>query len=184
MFAGSVACQSCCASSCNRVETGRINVSENAKSFVNKLLPAFSTQSRIRTYGVYVLPHARMHTLSGKCESARCLSCPLLTRLHLKMRCSSHFLSIFASVSTHCDQSASVTCHTVWLECHFLSGDIWVIAEGNNNNNNNNITGIAFVSLPCGVFRAVVAFLRIEPITREGRSQCRVISWRSQRMHF
>lgn len=50
----------------------------------------------------------------------------LETGLHLKMKCSSHFLSVFTSVFTYRHQSAYVICHTVRLECHFLSGGICV----------------------------------------------------------
>lgn len=80
----------------------------------------------------YMFSHTHIHTHSDyasvKVHDASATHLP--TRLHLKMRCSSHFLSIFRSVSTYCDQSVSVTRHTVWLECHFLSGDIWIIGLG------------------------------------------------------
>lgn len=105
--------------------------------------------------------HTHSHALRRSVKVHDASAAHLPTRLHLKMRCSSHFLSIFTSVSTYCDQSASVTCHTVWLECHFLSGDIWVIIEGNNN-----IIDIAIGSLVCGLkstmwnFPTIVVFLK------------------------
>ena len=121
-----ISCHSCCDSSSYRIQSRRINVTENAKSLVNKLLyfPTFYTL--IHTYSVYVLSHTHIHGLASvRVHDASASHLP--TRPHLKIRCSSHFLSIFTSFSTHCDQSASVTCHSVWLECHFLSGDVWVM---------------------------------------------------------
>lgn len=77
----------------------------------------------------YVPSATHSHTLrlaSVKMYDASAAHLP--TRLHFEMRCSSHFLSIFTSVSTYCDRPSCVSCHTIRVECRsFFSSDISVI---------------------------------------------------------
>lgn len=93
--------------------------------------------------------------------------------------CLGHFPSVFTSVSTYWAQSASVTCHAVWLECHLLSGDIWVIIVGKNN-----IIIIEYSRVfslqPClnlcrVQFTCHSSISQIKPTTERGRAQNCVI---------
>lgn len=99
------------------------------RSLVSKLLrlPVFYIHMHSHiTCSVYVLPQTRSHAFT---EVWKCMMPQLPT--YLLGYIGKWDVSVISCQYSHqlSTQSASVTCHTVWLEYHFLSEDIWVIIE-------------------------------------------------------
>ena len=97
-----ISCHSCSDSSSYRIQSGRINVTENVKSLVNKLPYVLHSYTYSHIQRICSVTHTSSHTLRDtlrvacvKVHDASATHLP--TRLHQKIRCSSHFLSIFAS---------------------------------------------------------------------------------------
>lgn len=137
----------------------------------------------IVTCAPYMFSHTYLLTRYKKSVKVHDASTAHLpTRLHLTIRCSSHFPSVFTSLSTYWAQSASVTCHAVWLECHFLSGDIWVIIVGNNSiyHRHSRVFSLQPCSNLCRAqFSCHSSISQIKPTTEKGQAQncVIVITW-------